>query len=361
MTAEETQSSAASGVPEPDKIITYGSKSNSALYLYGDASSSKMALLCAGFADDHIVFQPFAKAMSEKGGVFVGVMCIPGYDDRADAPWTTHNEDGYTFDEMVLSVREAAKILRESSTCKEKAEFTSIFHDWGVCIGAMWASRLEEEAKDATEPDPTKPDKLVFVDVLVNPSPKATNVPKKEELEQPTRRAFLARHIYLYILASGFLFQRYVSRLLAPFVVFPAFIFLSIAGISPTYDFDLKSIAPLYGEKKPGPQRILYMAYPYWNIFKLGLTQGGPEAVERELSHHLDWKAMPILYLYGTKKPCMFHEMNTLKMLEKEEAEGRSLSKVVAVEDTGHFLYVQKPDVCLKHVLDFVEAKNTFL
>lgn len=360
MTSEETPPSAPIGVPEPDKIITYGSKSNSALYLYGDASSSKMALLCAGFADDHIVFQPFAKAMSEKGGVFVGVMCLPGYDDRADAPWTTHNLDGYTFDEMVLSVREAAKLLRENSTCKEKAEFTGIFHDWGVCIGSMWASRLEEEAKDATDPDPTKPDKIVFIDVLVYPSPKATNVPTQDELEQPTMRAFLARNIYLYVLASGFLFQRYMSRILAPFVVFPAFILLGISGLAPTYDFDVKSIAPLYGDKKPGLQRIVYMAYPYWNIFKLGLTQG-PEAADRELSHHLDWKTMPILYLYGTKKPCMFHEMTTLKMLETEEAEGRSLSKAVAVEDAGHYLYVQKEDECLKHVLDYIEAKNTFL
>mmetsp|Transcript_16352 Transcript_16352/g.40995 ORF Transcript_16352/g.40995 Transcript_16352/m.40995 type:complete len:358 (-) Transcript_16352:153-1226(-) len=355
MTAEET-----SGVPEPDKIISYGSKSNSALYLYGDASSSKIALLCAGYADDHIVFQPFAKALSEQG-IFVGVMCIPGFDDRVEAPWTTHNPDGYTFDEMVLSVREAAKILRNSSTCNEKAEFIGIFHDWGCCLGGMWASRLEEEAKDATEPDPTKPDKIVFFDVLLQPSPNAKNVPSKDELVPPTMKAALARNIYLYILASAFLLQRHVSRMLAPFLVIPAFIVLGIAGLAPTYDFDVKSIGPLYGDKKPGVQRICYMAYPYWKLFKYAFTEGDPRAVEVLLSHHADWKTMPVLYLYGTKKPCMFHELTTLKMLEREETEGRSISKAVAVEEAGHFLYVQKPDECLKHVLEFVQAENTFL
>merc|ERR1719362_1474074 len=97
------------------------------------------------------------------------------------------------------------------------------------------------------------------------------------------------------------------------------------------------------------------MAYPYWNMLKLPSKE-----IKKLFSHHRDWKAMPILYLYGTKKNAMFHDYSTLQMLKREETEGRSLSKAVAVEDAGHFLYIQKPEECLEHVLSFVNAENTF-
>ena len=47
-------------------------------------------------------------------------------------------------------------------------------------------------------------------------------------------------------------------------------------------------------------------------------------------------------------------------MLEREEAEQRSLCRVVPVEGAGHWLYVQEQELCLKHVLDFIRAENTF-
>lgn len=344
-------------VPAPDKVIQYGvSSTNSALFLYGDPSSSKMALLCAGFADDHTVFQPFAKALSEQG-VFCGVMCLPGFDDREDAPWTSHNPNGYTFDEMVQCLREAAKLLREMST-HESAEFTAIFHDWAILIANIWCQRLEEEAEGAAAPDPIQPDKLVLFDVLGKPSPKATNIPT-ENLEEPTIREFLARRIYIYIMSLGFLVQRYVSRKLAPVVIIPLFLLLVVLGLVPSYKFDGESIEPLYGENKPGIQRMMYMAYPYWglirhngNLFAANLFAGNLFA------HHLDWKAMPIFYLYGTKKITMFHDQDILKMLQNEEAEGRSLTRVVAVEEAGHYLYVQKQDECLKHVLEYMRTEK---
>jgi len=65
-------------VPKPDKIVSYATSSSEpdrgALYLYGNPSSGKMAILCAGYADDHTVFQPFARALADKGETFVGVM-----------------------------------------------------------------------------------------------------------------------------------------------------------------------------------------------------------------------------------------------------------------------------------------------
>ena len=85
-------------VPEPNKIVKYFIPSSSsskkkkkdddaddddgllrgAVYLYGNSSSDQIALCCAGFPDDHTIFQPFAELLAKRGNVFVGVMCLPG-------------------------------------------------------------------------------------------------------------------------------------------------------------------------------------------------------------------------------------------------------------------------------------------
>ena len=110
-----------SNAPEPDTVAPYvayaspNGKPNGALCVFGDPSSPRMALLCAGFPDDHTVFLPFAKELSREG-VLVGVMCLPGFDDRPEdgVPWQSHPREGFSFDETVSSVREASKSLKGS-------------------------------------------------------------------------------------------------------------------------------------------------------------------------------------------------------------------------------------------------------
>jgi hypothetical protein len=122
-------------VPKPDKIIKYKTVCNneSVLYLYGSEKSEKIAILCAGFPDDHTVFQSFACELAKQGNTFVGIMCLPGYDDRPNdgMPWTSHRSDGYTFNDWSNSIRDAVKALRAESTFiggVEKTKFTGIFH-----------------------------------------------------------------------------------------------------------------------------------------------------------------------------------------------------------------------------------------
>ena len=75
------------GVPEPDRVVPYavpardgggddddGGRGRGALLLFGDPAAPRLALLCAGFADDHTVFRPFARALAEEGRALVGVM-----------------------------------------------------------------------------------------------------------------------------------------------------------------------------------------------------------------------------------------------------------------------------------------------
>ena len=397
-------------VPKPDKIVTYAisssesspssSSSNAgALYLYGDPSSSKMALLCAGFPDDHTVFQPFAKALSSGGvggfkdssdGVFVGVMCLPGFDDRPrdnyrnNVPWTKHKPDGYTFDEMTYAVREAAKVLRKESTNNKKNDddddtnnssiynkhtpLTGIFHDWGVIPGAMWANRLEKEAEDLrTTIENTSggdngnkawtPDRMVFFDVLPYSSSITTH--NNNVFDGLTCKGIITTSYYKIAFAISFLLQRHVSKYLAAICAVSNILIMKILHLAPCYEFDTSKALYENGNDKNKDNRslfrLIYMAYPYWILLRnMFFKLPGPEL-------HSDLKATPILYMYGPKKRTQFHHFGTLELLKREEKENRSLSRAVAVEGTGHYLYIQRQDECLEHVLDFMNAENTFV
>ena len=124
-------------LPAPRKVVNYytaGDPKGGALFIYGNADSENIAIFCTGFADDHDVGMSFCSKLAEKNNTLVGLMCIPGFDDRPDKPWTAHKKGGYTFEEMADAVRESVKVLRAESTV-EKAKLTGIFHDWGVMPG----------------------------------------------------------------------------------------------------------------------------------------------------------------------------------------------------------------------------------
>ena len=344
-------------VPKADKIVRYISyptpsgKPNGVLHIFGDASSSKIAILCAGFPDDHTVFLPFAQALSQEG-ILVGVMCLPGYDHRPEdgVHWENHPRKGFTYDETAKAVQEASNALRGVSTCHpENPEFIGIFHDWGVIAGCMWAERAELEARD--NPRVLKPNKIVFFDVLVPPSKKTPGYIRSSEAPRRTLYQTLCC-LYQLVYVIGSAIQLYLPRPLAAAFVVLAMSILHILGFVPLDSFDFKSTDRIYGDRKPGLLRRTSMMYMYRNVFT------SEKFMPWRL--HQDWKTTPILYMYGKQKRTIFHAMNSLTMLEREEAEQRSLSRVVGVGGAGHWLYVQKQEECLKHVVEFIRAENTF-
>lgn len=141
-------------------------------------------------------------------------------------------------------------------------------------------------------------------------------------------------------------------------LAFFAFVFaiLQTTGIVPLYPFD--NVDFLYKGKNREIFRILSMTFMYRNILTREFLTTGKFPWD---GLHEDWKSMPILYLYGKKKKAIFHDPVSVAMLEREDAQKRSLSKAVGVEEAGHFLYVQKEEECLKHVIDFFNAENTFV
>ena len=312
------------------------------LFLYGKPNASNVVICCAGFPDDHSIFLPFAQRLAKEGDCFVGVMCLPGYDDREEKPWTTHKKGGYTFDEMANTVRNAVKVLRAEST-SEGAKLIGIFHDWGVVGGSMWANRSIEEGNQGL-----KPEKIAYFDVLP-----LMPLHQNEKPTPPSEITFYEHVLtlsYRTILAISFLLQTYVSRFLAYVFFQLGSGILFITKLGPLLDIDNPIIAKSMSTK--GVQRIIHMAYPYKNFFQ-EMSKGDKAFSEVKLPK--DLVKTPVLYMYGKEKRVHFHpDKHALKLLEREEKEGRSKCKVIALKDAGHWLYVQQEDICLEAVKSFI-------
>jgi pimeloyl-ACP methyl ester carboxylesterase len=241
-------------------------------------------------------------------------------------------------------MRESVKCLKaESSFQGGKAKFTAIFHDWGVIAGSQYTNRILEDVNaDLT------PDQLVLFDVLLPPHPKTENKPV---VPKDTFRETAITISYRAAFASSFWIRRYISKSLAQVNFIFTSMILGLFGLNPCFDIDSK---PIRDRKNPiSLDRLVYMAYPYYNAFK-ALFTGTLKEVQSGASLPLDLKQTPVLYMYGTYKNIHFHDKSAFKLLQNEAEEGRR-SKVVAVEDAGHFLYPQKPDICLEEVKKFIE------
>mmetsp|Transcript_28040 Transcript_28040/g.52611 ORF Transcript_28040/g.52611 Transcript_28040/m.52611 type:complete len:334 (+) Transcript_28040:221-1222(+) len=327
----------------PKKIVTYPIADDpigGAVFLFGALDAPNMAICSAGYPDDHECFLSFASNLAKKANCLVGVTCLPGYDDREDHPYTANKNEGYTFEEMTNAMREAIKALRKESTYKGTAKLTGIFHDWGLFPGQSWTNRsLREENKELC------PDQLVIFDVLGPPHPEMENVPV-------TRRDTLYETVmqltYRIVLATSFGIRRFVSKTLAQIYFLPNLMLLGMLRMSPTSEIDAKVI-----QQRKVPitlDRMIYMAYPYFNMFK-SLLIGQKDFEDICLPRNLE--KTPMLYMYGLEKRINFHDRRSVEILKREEKEGRK-SKVVAVENAGHWLYLQQPELCLQEVTKFI-------
>jgi len=354
------------GEPSPIKTIHYsigGKEKAGALHLYyynnnhksSDVVVENIVLCCAGFADDHQAFMPYASELAKHTEhCLVGVTCIPGYDHRDEFPYTSHKRDGYTFDEWSMAMKDAVKVLRNeekemntTTTTEKKAKFTAIFHDWGVLNGLKFVNRvLEEESTELI------PDRIALFDVLSPAHPQCktvpANVPKQSWYE------YIIERLYRIILAKTFVLGRYVSSTIAAVYMLSSLMILGVLRLGPLYDhvdgkiFQMKKVIPMNDMK-----RIVYMTYPYSYMVHTWFSPSKAQEFIEGLSLPLDLERTPILYLYGTEKRCQFHDLEALQLLKNTKT-----CKVIAVPDAGHYLYIQQPQVCLEEVMKFMGRKE---
>lgn len=359
-------------LPKPDKVVHFEAYSRGhavpektgALFVFGDSSSEKVALLCAGYPDDHSNFLPFGEKLASRcNGIMVGVMCLPGYDDRPEdgVGWETHPPEGFRLDEWTRAVGAAAKTLVGLSTyTKGKPEFIGIFHDWGCVPGTEWAQQVEHESDD--DAAVVKPDKLVYLDVLSGPPKFAKDDPvPMDAIQKPTLSEILYI-LYMPLNAISSAIYTHVSKSFGMASFLWNWFSLELLRIAPVYPWDRSGMGLGLGSRAFFETKdlsllshMVYMTFPYRRIFTDYLFKGKPMA-----DLHEDWKKVPILYLYGMNKRASYHDPVSYALLEREFKEKRSLSNALGIADAGHWLYHQKEDECLEHITSFAEAKNTF-
>ena len=191
------------------------------------------------------------------------------------------------------------------------------------------------------------PDRVVLFDVMGPPHPETENIPI---VAKDTPYEVLVTLTYRIVFATAYGLRRFVSKTLAKMYMIPCMIALNVLRVAPTLDVDAKVFEQ---RKKPlALDRMIYMAYPYFNIFKAMLSG----RIMKEFSQfHLpkDLVKTPILYMYGVEKRVNFHDKRSVEILKREAKEGRK-SNAIAVEKAGHWLYVQQPELCLEEVVKFV-------
>jgi pimeloyl-ACP methyl ester carboxylesterase len=288
--------------PVPDEIVRYpitGEENGGRLFMFGKPDAENVVLLCGGYPDDQQVFVEMAARLAKEGNCFCGVACLVGFDSAADdRPWTSYRSQGYNFSEMTWSLRNEA---------------------------------LEE--KDTL----LSPDKIIYIDVMpMKLHPSCTQLKPAKR----TTKEFITVHTYRYVFMAAHLIQRFLSQYLAAFFFLFVLTILSILGLVPSHPKDTAR----FTEKKVPLDRLIYMAFPYYHL----AVQGAGKAYLPRLEE------TPVLYLYGADKSVQFHDDNLVNHLQEQKG-----CEVVAVNDTGHYLFLQKPDLCLSAIKRFILDTRT--
>ncbi|KAL3773973.1 hypothetical protein ACHAWO_010771 [Cyclotella atomus] len=349
------------------RIITYpivGNEHGGILHVYGEPTSPNVILYCGGFPDDHKPFTPLARRLAEEADCVVGITCFPGFEPEAyhRCKFNGYKRRGYNFDEVCASIREAT--IQLFKQCDEAAadstlddagtpQFTIILHDWGVIPGLMFVNRAIEMKYSRHVPN-----KIVLLDVLTWPTDTMKeDVPLQSEVSYSLRPSIYELTVcfaYRFALAASFFWLRFASDILGLINMAILTQLVVLFRLSPVKSLDSKLIDERAMQSKSSPlayyRHLVYMCYPYYHMFIALLLQRGFEDI------HIprDLKATPILYIYGTDKNIMFHNWKSLAILEREEREGTSKCKVVAVEDAGHWMYVQKLERCFEEIKSFI-------
>ena len=349
-------------------IMTYpipGNTKGGLLHVYGRFYAKNLILCCGGYPDDHKPFAPLAQRLASEEDCMVGITCFPGFDldTYQKYKYNGYKRTGYNFDEVAVSIREAVSRLHrrwgESNKTTYRDEtipkFTIILHDWGVIPGLMFINRAIE-----TKYSPHVPDKIVLLDVLTMPHRQYKDLPRQKDVPyslKPSMYELVVCISYRFALAISFVWLRFVSDIigLINFAIF--FQIIILLRLSPCQSFDHKFAVTERAQNASSPlpfyRHLVYMCYPYYYMFLCLICNTGFE----DITIPLDLKATPILYIYGERKNIMFHDWRSLAILEREKREGRSDCRVVSVKDSGHWMYVQKLDVCLEEIKKFIKFK----
>ena len=399
--------------PSTTKVLYYpipGDETGGRVFLFGlpsafrsnrDAVISRIVLLCAGFPDDCTALQPLAARLASgdendiddaaadttnKDGVTVcGVTCLVGYDSHK--PYTDYYcRDGYTPEQTVTALREATKVLWNTCACSDSdsynkqdknnnnhnPELIGVFHDWACVFGNILVNQLATETESTTTASSRlfHFSRVVHLDILlplhpnfIQQLPDAISLQLRKK-RRPSLFTLVAMVTYQTVLVISYLLHRYISKYAAMAWLIPCFMILGILGMAPGNRQDAKLIQRRMKTDYLDLGRMTYMAFTYYYMYKTMFL-----AIPR------NWNDLPIflppnltdiphLYMYGADKKFHFHDETALAYLEyqsqkhQKQPTGHTASfpsKVVPVKGAGHWLYLQKPDVCFHAIREFLQ------
>jgi len=156
---------------------------------------------------------------------------------------------------------------------------------------------------------------------------------------------------YRIPLGIAFAFQRYVAGVVGVMALMVGLMPLPLLRIAPTGKVDDDTRKMMLGV--PNVFHTIYMCYTYFNWIRRD-TKKSVTIEDSTLPR--DVSKVPVLYMYGTEKAANFHTEQSLTVLRREQDRQRSKTRVVAVDGAGHYLYLQKPDVCFDCVTQFMQG-----
>lgn len=270
----------------------------------GDKSKDLLVFL-AGFPDDCLC--GWGRLVEELSTHYYCIcLCLPGYDGIDKMP-----SFGYDFKDIVLSMHETLSFLVPDRT------FTLLIHDWGSVIGCLYQQTF-----------PLSVTKMILFDVCTIGNNNVSSFKPKDILIISTYQTAFA---ICYIISQ---FLNYTIGNILFLTVFPI---LNILGIHP---------CPHDKLHRPISEVNVKMCYPYYYFLRSILIGMFFPSFKLLIAFPSN---CPILYMFGTKKNCMFHSPNVLIKLENTPR-----CKWLAVEDAGHWFMRDKVEVVLPEVQRFL-------
>jgi pimeloyl-ACP methyl ester carboxylesterase len=290
-------------------------------FVAGPESAERLVFFQGGFPDDQSAFIDFALRIAGENSL-VAISCLPEFDCDGSKP--LQRPDGYTFNETAICFGQAVDAFRKEAGTPD-LPLTLVLHDFGVITGLLWTNRRIKAGIGA-------PAKLVIFDVL--PPDMDGNI-----------RDRVIHLVYQSQFAICFVLSRFCNILAGVWYSVTGFWIFGVLGywLTPIGLPDLIK----GGSRSLDISAVTRMSYPYRNVFREMLVSRG--TLRNELKLPAFGTSLPLLYMYGANKNTMFHTADSLAALDAADG-----CKQIAIQDAGHWLFLQKPEQCWQHLKKFV-------
>ena len=286
----------------------------------GSPSSKKLLILLAGYPDSEL--SGWGEVIPELAKDYrLFCLCYPGFSSKSGTGTADSLPKwGYTWKELLAGLNNTIEDLLQSEQKQHQANyqsFTLVTHDWGAHIGLVYQNQF-----------PKRVDKLVLLDVGMLKTPKPLQL--------------LVIILYQLWFATSYLLSQLISQTFGS-VFFNLFVgtpLLKWVGPCP-HDLTLTNTR--------NPQEIhVNMCYLYYHFWRALI-------IRKDSLPKPKFPTCPVLFLYGTRKRCLFHDERFLNKIERTEG------CAYKAMETGHWIPLFDPKGVVRELRTFMSADRSKL